>query len=78
MVDLRHLANEYPLPAQGRYLHEPARVDASGVEHLPPPAEDKLPKQAVAVGLGLLLAGAGWLLVGGRRKKRRAITYAAQ
>ncbi|MGI4734772.1 MAG: MBL fold metallo-hydrolase [Janthinobacterium lividum] len=72
MVDLQHLANDYPLPAQGRYLHEPARTDASGVEHLPPPPEDKLPKQVAAVGVGLLLAGAGWLLVGGRRKKRRA------
>lgn len=68
---LRHLADHYPLPAQGRYLHEPARTDASGVEHLPPPVEDKLPKQAAAVGLGLLLAGAGWLLVGGKRKKRK-------
>ena len=71
MVDLQNLANDYPRPAQGRYLHEPARTDASGVEHLPPPVEDKLPKQAAAVGVGLLLAGAGWLLVGGRRKKRK-------
>ncbi|MDJ0365574.1 MBL fold metallo-hydrolase [Hymenobacter sp. H14-R3] len=71
MLDLQHLANDYPLPAQGRYLHEPARTDASGVEHLPPPVEDKLPKQAAAIGVGLLLAGAGWLLVGGRRKKRK-------
>jgi glyoxylase-like metal-dependent hydrolase (beta-lactamase superfamily II) len=71
MLDLQHLANDYPLPTQGRYLHEPARTDASGVEHLPPPVEDKLPKQAAAIGLGLLLAGAGWLLVGGRRKKRK-------
>jgi glyoxylase-like metal-dependent hydrolase (beta-lactamase superfamily II) len=78
MLDLQHLANDYPLPAQGRYIHEPARVDGSGVEHLPPVPEDKLPKQAAAVGLGLLLAGAGWLLVGGRRKKRRAKTYAAK
>ncbi|GAB3638166.1 MBL fold metallo-hydrolase [Hymenobacter arcticus] len=71
MLDLQHLANDYPLPTQGRYLHEPARTDASGVEHLPPPVEDKLPKQAAAIGVGLLLAGAGWLLVGGRRKKRK-------
>ena len=67
---LRHLADDYPLPTQGRYLHEPARTNASGVEHLPPPVEDKLPKQAAAIGVGLLLAGASWLLVGGRRKKR--------
>jgi glyoxylase-like metal-dependent hydrolase (beta-lactamase superfamily II) len=66
---LRRLADHYQLPTQGRYLHEPARTDASGVEHLPPPAEDKLPKQAATIGVSLLLAGAAWLLVGGRRKK---------
>ena len=71
MLDLKHLADDYPLPAQGRYLREPARTDASGVEHLPPPVEDKLPKQAAAIGVGLLLAGAGWLLVGGRRKRKK-------
>ena len=69
MLDLQHLANDYPLPAQGRYLHEPARTDASGVEHLPPAPVDKLPKQAAAIGVGLLLAGGAWLLVGGRRKR---------
>jgi glyoxylase-like metal-dependent hydrolase (beta-lactamase superfamily II) len=72
MVDLQHLANDYPLPTQGRYLHEPARVDASGVEHLPPAPVDKLPKQAAAIGLGLLVAGGTWLLVGGRRKRKKA------
>lgn len=66
---LRRLADHYQLPTQGRYLHDPARTDASGVEHLPPPAEDKLPKQAAVVGVSLLLAGAAWLLVGSRRKK---------
>jgi glyoxylase-like metal-dependent hydrolase (beta-lactamase superfamily II) len=66
---LRRLADHYQLPAQGRYLHEPARTDASGVEHLPPPAKDKLPRQAATVGVSLLLAGAAWLLVSGRRKK---------
>ena len=65
---LRRLADNYELPAQGRYLQEPARTDASGVEHLPPKPADKLPKQA-AIGAGLLLAGATWLLVGGRRRK---------
>ena len=71
---LRHLADTYPsqLPAQGRYLHAPARTDASGVERLPPPAPDHLPRQAAALGLGLLLAGAGWLLLsGGTGKKRK-------
>ena len=76
---LRRLADNYQLPAQGRYLHEPALTDASGVEHLPPPVEDKLPRQAAAIGVGLLLAGAAWLLVGGRRKKpfKPAKSYAS-
>ena len=69
---LRRLADNYELPDQGRYLREPARTDASGVEHLPPKPVDKLPRQAAAVGAGLLLAGATWLLVGGRQKKRDA------
>lgn len=68
---LRRLADHYQLPTQGRYLHEPARTDASGVEHLPPPAEDKLPKQAAAIGVSLLLAGAAWLLLGSRKKVKR-------
>jgi glyoxylase-like metal-dependent hydrolase (beta-lactamase superfamily II) len=68
---LRRLADNYHLPKQGRYLHEPARTDASGVEHLPPPVEDKLPKQAAAIGVSLLLAGAAWLAIGGRRKKTK-------
>ncbi|AMR29201.1 hypothetical protein A0257_20280 [Hymenobacter psoromatis] len=68
---LRQLADNYQLPAQGRYLTEPALTDASGVEHLPPPVEDKLPKQAAAIGVGLLIAGATWLLMGGRRKKHK-------
>jgi glyoxylase-like metal-dependent hydrolase (beta-lactamase superfamily II) len=68
---LRHLADNYELPKQGRYLHEPARTDANGVEHLPPAPEDKLPKQAAAIGVSLLLAAGAWLLVGGRRHKKR-------
>jgi len=66
---LRHLADNYELPKQGRYLPEPARTDANGVEHLPPKPEDKLPRQAAAIGVSLLLAGGAWLLLGGWRKK---------
>ncbi|MFD1469140.1 MBL fold metallo-hydrolase [Hymenobacter caeli] len=68
---LHHLAAHYQLPAQGRYLHEPARTDASGVEHLPPKPVDKLPRQAAAFGAGLLLAGAAWLLARRGRGPRR-------
>ena len=68
---LHELANNYPVPAHGRYVHEPARTDASGVEHLPPAPKDKLPMQAAVLGAGILAAGAAWLLTGGRRKARK-------
>jgi glyoxylase-like metal-dependent hydrolase (beta-lactamase superfamily II) len=73
---LHHLAANYQLPAQGRYLAEPARLSASGVEYLPPKPADKLPKQAAAVGVCLLLAGVAWLLVGSQGKKRLALKRA--
>ncbi|GAC1602226.1 MAG: MBL fold metallo-hydrolase [Hymenobacter sp.] len=68
---LRQLADNYPVPAHGRYVQEPARTDASGVEHLPPAPADKMPLQAAAIGAGIVLAGAAWLLMGGRRARKR-------
>jgi glyoxylase-like metal-dependent hydrolase (beta-lactamase superfamily II) len=65
---LRHLADNYPVPDKGRYVAEPARTDASGVEFLPPAPPDRLPVQAAVVGASLLVAGVAWLLTGGRRK----------
>ena len=65
---LHALADNYPIPEQGRYVPEPARTDASGVEHLPPAPKDPLPLQLAIVGGSLLAAGAAWLLTGGRRK----------
>ena len=74
---LRALADNYPVPAHGRYVAEPARTDASGVEHLPPAPKDTLPIQAALIGAGLLAAGAAWLLTGGRRRGKSAKTYKA-
>ena len=74
---LHALAANYPVPAHGRYVHEPARTDASGVEHLPPAPKDRLPLQAAVIGAGLLVAGAAWLLTGGRRSKTHT-TYPPQ
>ena len=68
---LHELANNYPVPAHGRYVHEPARTDASGVEHLPPAPKDKLPMQAALIGGSLLAAGAAWLLTGDRRRGKQ-------
>ena len=36
-------AAAYPMPTRGRYIYEPPRNDASGVEHLPLPVPDPLP-----------------------------------
>ena len=71
---LHELADNYPVPAHGRYVHEPARTDASGVEHLPPAPKDKLPMQAAAIGASILAAGAAWLLTGGRRRGKKKPT----
>jgi len=68
---LRELADHYPIPAHGRYINEPARTDANGVEHLPPAPADKLPMQAALLGAGILAAGTAWLLTGGRRRGKR-------
>ena len=70
-VGLRTLADNYPVPAHGRYVAEPARTDANGVEHLPPAPKDQLPMQAAMIGASIVLAGAAWLLTGGRRRGRK-------
>ena len=72
---LHQLADNYPIPAHGRYVNEPARTDASGVEHLPQAPKDPLPMQLAIVGSSLLAAGAAWLLVSGRRKHRKLKAY---
>ena len=69
---LHELANNYPVPAHGRYVPEPAHTDASGVEHLPPTPKDQLPMQVALIGAGMLAAGAAWLLTGGRRRGKKA------
>ena len=68
---LRELADNYPVPAHGRYVSQPARTDANGVEFLPPKPPDPLPRQAALLGVGLLAAGATWFFTGGRRARRQ-------
>ena len=70
-VGLRALADNYPVPAHGRYVTEPARTDANGVEHLPPAPKDQLPVQAALISAGIVVAGVAWLLTGGRRRGRQ-------
>ena len=62
---LHRLAEEWPQPAKGRYVNQPARADTSGVIYLPPPATD--PVKWITVGLATAgVVGAGVLL---RRRK---------
>jgi len=77
---LRDLAAHYPVPAHGRYVHEPARTDANGVAYLPPAPDDKLPRQAALVGAAVVAAGVAWLLMSGRRQPRPQVrtTYPSQ
>ena len=77
-TDLHQLADNYPVPAHGRYVHEPAHTDANGVAHLPPAPKDKLPMQAAVLGASILAAGAAWLLIGGRRRGRKPTTQPKQ
>lgn len=66
--ELTELANHFPMPAHGRYVHEPARADESGLTYLPPAPLDALPRLAAGVAAGIAMAGVGALLA----KKRRA------
>ncbi|RTQ48892.1 MBL fold metallo-hydrolase [Hymenobacter gummosus] len=60
---LQQLADNFPMPAHGRYVAEPARIDADGVQYLPPAPKDTLPAKAALVGAGLALAAAGVALL---------------
>jgi glyoxylase-like metal-dependent hydrolase (beta-lactamase superfamily II) len=65
--DLRDLARNFTsraMPAQGRYVKQPALFDENGVVAVPPPVPDPLPRVLLGVGLGLMLAAT-------RRGRRR-------
>ena len=51
MEQLRDLADNFPIPAQGRYAAIPAETDETGLVLLPPPAPDPLPRIAAAIGI---------------------------
>jgi glyoxylase-like metal-dependent hydrolase (beta-lactamase superfamily II) len=70
---LQRLANAFPMPTHGRYVNDPARLDANGVAYLPPAPADPLPKRLAlaAVGAGML-AGAALLL---RRQRGQQRAY---
>jgi len=61
--DLKRLAENFPIPPQGRYVKEPARADERGVTYLPPPPFDPAPKRAAVLAGAALIAGIGTLLL---------------
>lgn len=54
---LQRLAEEFPLPAHGRYVKEPAVTDENGITYLPPAPFDATPKLlAIAALSGIAFA----------------------
>lgn len=68
--ELQAFAEDFTAPLQGRYVVEPARIDADGAVELPPAPADPLPKWAAGVGVALAV-GAVAIMVS-RRKKETA------
>ncbi|OON65642.1 MBL fold metallo-hydrolase [Hymenobacter sp. CRA2] len=68
---LRALADNFPVPAYGRYVDEPARIDADGVQYLPPAPKDSLPAKAVLITTGLALAAVAGVALLGRKSGSR-------
>jgi glyoxylase-like metal-dependent hydrolase (beta-lactamase superfamily II) len=70
VMQLTELVTNFPIPASGRYVREPARMDESGVVYLPPEPPDKLPGVAATV---CVAAAAGTMFtVAALRRKRSA------
>lgn len=51
VLQLAELATAFPVPAQGRYVQEPARIDAAGIVSLPAKPPDVVPNLAIAIGI---------------------------
>lgn len=69
----RHF-DEVALPKRGRYLDDPAVVDASGVMYVPP-KEKSFPWGLVIAGATVVAAITVWALVRQQRKKSKHRTY---
>lgn len=68
VMQLAELATNFRIPAHGRYVREPARMDESGVVSLPPAPGDSLP--GVAVAMGVAAAAGTMFAVAALRRKR--------
>jgi glyoxylase-like metal-dependent hydrolase (beta-lactamase superfamily II) len=60
---LQKLADNFPIPEQGRYVAEPARANENGVNYLPPAPPDRIPKVITGLAAGVVLTAAGaWIV----------------
>src|SRR5438270_7921830 len=73
-TQLRALANNFPIPEDGRYVREAARTDEKGIVHLPPPVADPV-KIGALVAVGVAGAVGTGLVV---RNRRRGASNAQQ
>jgi glyoxylase-like metal-dependent hydrolase (beta-lactamase superfamily II) len=69
VMQLAELAVDFPIPAHGRYVREPARTDESGIVWLPPAPADPVAGVAVAVGVA---AAAGTMFAVAAHRRRRS------
>jgi len=68
VLELAELATYLPIPATGRYVKEPARMDGRGIVSLPPKPPDALPGIALVLGIA---AAAGTLFALAARRRPR-------
>jgi hypothetical protein len=67
---LHALADNFPVPDYGRYVHQPAVANEDGIIHLPPPVPDPVKRAGAAIG-GAALVGLT-AAIAGRKRKRAA------
>jgi hypothetical protein len=70
VMQLAELAVDFPIPAHGRYVREPAHMNESGVVSLPPAPADPVPGVAVALGVA---AAAGTMFAVAAHRRKRAV-----
>ena len=72
LEELARRFDELAIPRQGRYVREPAVMNADGVVHLPPPVADPLPKILAAAAI---VAAAGIAVNSMRRRSDEHDVY---
>lgn len=71
LKELAEKFDELAVPPQGRYVNHPAKFDEHGVQSVPPPAPDPLPRIAAIVAVAALV-GVILACISGSRKKKEA------